>query len=432
MDTTSEFLPVILGGDIGAYSLARAFHEEYGVVSLVVSQRSSHLCGDSTILVNQVVPGIEDRETLRATLLDIAETHGHRPLLLLACGDWYVRMIVEMRGDLEGAYLIPYIDEGLLNKLVLKDSFYALCAEVGVPVPHTVVYRTADDPSALALPFDFPVVAKPASSAAYHYADFPEKRKVFFCDNRVELERVLNAVRGSTYDGAFLVQERIPGNDTTMRILTTYSDRTGRVRFAAFGQTLLEDPRPFGVGNPLAIVSRTDETVVAEATRLLEAVGYTGFANFDIKVDPRDGSHRFLEINTRLGRSNFYVTAAGHNVAKWLVEDLVQQRSFAGPCTVARGRESLYAVAPKPTVLAAIHEESLRAEVRDLYEFGCDADPLAYSAERRLRRKLYPYWFAIKQWRALRPYLKKARCPAHAAPGASPSWGADAVLGAAL
>lgn len=131
----------------------------------------------------------------------------------------------------------------------------------------------------------------------------PGKQKVFFLRDAAELRATLAAVQSSRYEGKFLIQEMIPGDDTSMRILTTYSDQNGKVRFASFGQTLLEDMRPMGVGNPLAIVSRTDETIVAEAARLLEAVGYTGFANFDIKVDPRDGSHRFLEINTRLGRA---------------------------------------------------------------------------------------------------------------------------------
>lgn len=417
-----DVLPVILGGDIGAYSLARAFHEAYGIVSLVLSRCHSHMCGDSSILVNEVVPDLERRDVLLATLHDIAETHGHRPLLLLGCGDWYVRMIVEAREQLEDAYIIPYIDEDLLNRLVLKDSFYGLCEEVGVPVPRTVLYDPADDPTALALPFSFPVVAKPASSAAYHYAEFPEKRKVFFPETRHELNGTLEAVRASNYEGKFLVQERIPGDDTFMRILTTYSDRTGRVRFAAFGQTLMEDPRPMGVGNPLAIVSRRNDAIIADAVRLLETVGYTGFANFDIKIDPRDGSYRFFEINTRLGRSNFYVTAAGHNVARWLVEDLVEHRVFADEMIVARGRESLYAVVPKPVLLGAIDDPALRAEVRDLYKLGCDADPLDYRAERRLRRRLYPLVFAVKQGRTCHRALKERRDARRAAHERSEFW----------
>lgn len=165
-----------------------------------------------------------------------------------------------------------------------------------------------------------------------------------------------------------------------------------------------------GVGNPLAIVSRTDETIVTEAARLLEAVGYTGFANFDIKVDPRDGSHYFFEINTRLGRSNYYVTAAGDNAARWLMDDLVLGRPLPEGLTVARG-ESLYTVAPKAILLDYIRDDALRREVRGLYALGRDADPLDYPAEKSLRRRLYPLVFAFRQWKTCRAAMadKRAR-----------------------
>lgn len=408
-----DVLPVILGGDIGAYSLARAFHEAYGIVPLVFSQADCHMCGDSSILVNRVVPHLERPAVLLSTLANTAECFSDRPLLLLGCGDWYVRLIVENRAVLEKSFIIPYIGEDLLNRLTEKDRFYELCAEVGVPAPRTVVFdaRTGgDDPAALALPFSFPVVAKPASSAAYHYADFPGKQKVFFLRDATELRATLAAVQSSRYEGKFLIQEMIPGDDTSMRILTTYSDQNGKVRFASFGQTLLEDMRPMGVGNPLAIVSRTDETIVAEAARFLEAVSYTGFANFDIKVDPRDGSHRFLEINTRLGRSNYYVTAAGDNVARWLMDDLVLGRPLPEGLTIARG-ESLYTVAPKAILLDYIRDDALRQEVRGLYALGRDADPLDYPAEKSLRRRLYPLVFAFRQWKTCRAAMadKRAR-----------------------
>ena len=402
-----DVLPVILGGDIGAYSLARAFHEAYGVESLVLSQAHSHMCADSSILKNRVEPQLEQQDVLLDILAAVAEENPGRPMMLLGCGDWYVRAIAENRDLLARHYLIPYIDEGLLNRLVLKDSFYKLCEECGVPVPRTVLYDTADDPASLELPFAFPVVAKPASSAAYHYAQFPEKKKVFFLQDRAQLEAALNAVRRSSYEGKFLVQEAIPGDDSHMRILTTYSDRTGRVRFAAFGQTLLEDPRPMAVGNPLAIVSRTDETIVAEALRLLEAVGYVGFANFDIKMDPRDGSHAFFEINTRLGRSNYYVTSSGHNVARWMVEDLVEHRAFPDSVEIARGTPSLYTVAPRGLLLSALADSDLKREVRALYACGCAHDPLDNPAENRWVRRLYPRVFALKQWLRCRAALRR-------------------------
>ena len=156
-----DVLPVILGGDIGAYSLARAFHEAYGIVPLVLSQADCHMCGDSSILVNRVVPHLERPAVLLSTLANTAECFGNRPLLLLGCGDWYVRLIVENRAVLEKSFIIPYIGEDLLNRLTEKDRFYELCAEVGVPVPRTVVFDASadgDDPATVTLPFPFPVV----------------------------------------------------------------------------------------------------------------------------------------------------------------------------------------------------------------------------------------------------------------------------------
>ena len=38
MFTNQDFIPVLIGADIGTYSIARSFHEQYGVVSKIFSQ----------------------------------------------------------------------------------------------------------------------------------------------------------------------------------------------------------------------------------------------------------------------------------------------------------------------------------------------------------------------------------------------------------
>lgn len=204
-----DVLPVILGGDIGAYSLARAFHEAYGIVPLVLSQADCHMCGDSSILVNRVVPHLERPAVLLSTLANTAERFGNRPLLLLGCGDWYVRLIVENRSVLEKSFIIPYIDEELLNRLTEKDRFYALCAEVGVPVPRTVVFdaRTdGDDPAGVALPFPFPVVPRPPTTTPTS----PANRRSSSCATRRSFGRRLQPCRAAATRGSSSSRRRSP------------------------------------------------------------------------------------------------------------------------------------------------------------------------------------------------------------------------------
>jgi len=76
---------------------------------------------------------------------------------------------------------------------------------------------------------------------------------------------------------------------------------------------------------------------------MLTHVGYHGFANFDVKLDPRDGVMKFFEMNPRIGRNNFYVTAAGANVAEFITADLIQHQRHE-PVVVRN--EILYCVVP--------------------------------------------------------------------------------------
>ncbi len=412
-ENSAAFLPVILGGDITTYSLARSFHAEYGVRSLAVSMCKSMMVSHSSIIENIIIPDMDAPDAFVARLVEIAQARPGKKLLLMACGDWYVRMIVENREALEPWYVIPYIGRELLDRLVLKDSFYAICDEVGVPYPKTFVYDVRD-PQPLELDFPYPVIAKPASSAAYHYAKFQGKKKVFRMNTPEELGEMLDKLGKSGYNYKMLIQDTIPGLDYNMRILTVYCDRHGKCRFFASGHCLLEDNAAMGVGNPVAILNDVNREIMDHARRLLEHVGYTGFANFDVKYDSRDGSFRFFEINTRLGRSNFYITGSGFNAVKWIVDDLIYEKDFEGE-VIADNEESLYTVVPRDVLMDYIKDDALKARVAQLYAKGgnpsgvlaalfpsrqrrsCVHDPLAYEGERNLLRRLYPAYFMTKQ-----------------------------------
>src|SRR5688572_5749797 len=108
-------VPVILGGDIGGYSLARAFHEAFGVKSIIVSSALGGVVRDSAIVINEVQPDMDTPDVTVATLRRIADDHPDATLMALASADWLVRILVERRGDLEPRYLVPYVDTEVLD-----------------------------------------------------------------------------------------------------------------------------------------------------------------------------------------------------------------------------------------------------------------------------------------------------------------------------
>jgi len=394
------FVPVILGGDITAYSLARSFNEYYGVKCVVISLQKNGVTSYSKFIDNRIEPKMETLAVFIDALQKLGREFPGKKLILLACGDWYVRMIIENRDAFGGNYVIPYIELELLDRMVLKDSFYSICEELGVPYPRTFVYDARED-TPLELPFDYPVIAKPASSALYHFADFPGKRKVFKFDNEADLRKMLENLRKSSYDYKFLIQEFIPGDDTNMRILTCYCDRDSKVKFAAFGRVLLEDHGPMAIGNPVAIINDSNDGIVAHASRFLEHVGYTGFANFDLKYDSRDGSIRFFEINARLGRSNYYITGSGYNAVSWIVEDLIYGKELE--YTVA-DKKNLYTVVPRSALLDYVKDPGTAAEIRALYRDKKVANPLHYKKDRSPVHMLYYRLFLWRQGKKYRKY----------------------------
>ena len=78
-----EFIPVILGGDITTYSLARSFHEEYGIKSIAISTVKNWLNSYSSIIDNIIEPKMNDLDTFLKRLTSLGEQYlGKKKLIL--------------------------------------------------------------------------------------------------------------------------------------------------------------------------------------------------------------------------------------------------------------------------------------------------------------------------------------------------------------
>src|SRR5699024_36044 len=143
----------------------------------------------------------------------------------------------------------------------------------------------------------------------------------------------------------FVVQEYIPGDDDSMATVNAFYGPDGKAHFFVFGRVLLEEHTPNGLGNSVGQItgSRPDHPAVLAAKRLLDHLEWVGFANLDLKVSGE--RNLFFELNPRVGRSGYAVTAAGYNAAKYYVDAFVHHRPAPAEPAIA-GPAHLFAAVP--------------------------------------------------------------------------------------
>src|SRR5690606_20751240 len=317
---SQPFLPVLCGSDMNAYGMARAFHEAYGIKSLVVGRSHLTPTQDSSIIIFEQVDNFNKQEAFLPALEAIADKYKEMKLLLLACGDDYAKLIIKNKPELQKYFIVPYIDESLMDEILLKENFYKVCDKYNFQYPKTTTI-SYEDYQQFEVPFDYPIIIKASNSVAYWACQFPGKKKVFVANDEEEKKAILEAIYSSTYKDNLIIQEFIPGDDSYMRVLNAYVGKDGKVKLMCLGNPILEEHSPEGIGSYAAIITTYDEKLMDKVRYFLEDIGFTGFANFDMKLDPRDGEYKLFEINLRNGRSSYYVTAAGYNLMKYVADD---------------------------------------------------------------------------------------------------------------
>ncbi|MGO3313152.1 MAG: carboxylate--amine ligase [Brachybacterium tyrofermentans] len=380
--SSESFDLVLLGSGLGVYTLARAFHEEYGVVATVLTKVGIEPMRRSVTCEVIELGGSASDEDLVAAAVELArERGGVRPQLLLANADSLVQLMSDHREQLEPHFVMPILEADVLERLSDKAEFARLCTDHGVATPRTEVIdlgtpRDADwQPPRTELPF--PVVMKAARTADMAGVRFEGKKKVWFLETPQELDDLVRAIAAAGYAGRLVVQELIPGDDTAEGSITAYTDAAGRVTLLCSARVLLGEHTPDALGRPAAMITLPFDDALDQARRLLEATGYRGYANFDVKRDPRDGTWKFFEVNPRIGRNNFYVSSAGANVSRFVVADAIEHRRLE---PVTEFDEILYSLVPMPLLMRYLRDPALKRWVRTVARRGV-RNPWTYPAD---------------------------------------------------
>ena len=396
--------PVLLGGDINCYSVARAFHEEYGVNSIAYGKLALGATKDSKIIDFRIEEDMDEGEKLKDLLLKLSDEikREKKVPILMGCTDEYAEFIIDHRDLLSKSYITPYIDRQLKDKLIEKESFYKMCEEKGLHYPKTYIFSKGDPISDFE--FSYPLIIKPSDSVSYWQFPFEGMKKVYIAKDKDEFIKITNRIYEGKYHKNLIIQDFIPGDDSNMRVLTCYSDRNAKVKMMSLGHVLLEEHTPTAIGNHAAIITEYNEELMNGIKDFLESIAYVGYSNFDIKYDPRDNKYKLFEVNLRQGRSNFYVTSSGNNIAKYVVEDRILKKDLD---LKVQKEEFYWHVVPNGVVFKYVKDKDLVKKVKELIQKGKEATSFGYKKDLsgNLKRSLYVLLYNINQFKKYKKYL---------------------------
>lgn len=221
-----------------------------------------------------------------------------RPVLMLT-NDTMVRTVSENWLRLSAHYSLSWsARRDALLVLQQKADLEARCEQVGLRYPKSVIVRSRSDVDVVMAGLRFPIIVKPVQPLS--------KFKTLQPASHAELAALLERYGD---DLPFLVQEFIPGDDSTICFSALYLDE-GRVLARFDGRKLRS--RPLGhttIAEPLV-----DDEVFERTLQFFEGLNLSGPVSLELK---RDEQGQSWVIEPTVGRTDFWVglcTANGVNL----------------------------------------------------------------------------------------------------------------------
>ncbi len=384
-----NFTVLLLGSDANAYYMVRCFHELYNKPVDLMNSKLIGVTEYSNIINFIQSPVFLNGGIFADTLNKYAKKSNFEKILLIATNDKYVRLIVENREKLDAKFVFNYPSLSIVNTLLVKDTFYNTFKN-DLELPKTLVYSCKEKPE-IKNDFVYPVILKAGNGIEYNKHPFGGMSKVYKIQTVQELMDVIQKIENSGYLDNLIIQEFIPGDDCALYDAVFYCGTDKKVKLMTFAQIGLQERTPTGVGNATVLVNGFDEhgykeELIYKMKDFLEKIGYQGFAEFDLKYDCRDGTYKVFEINPRQARSSYYLTACGHNLVKYLIDDVIEHKNI--PVTLVKD-EMVLSFVPKSVIKKYVTSKPLQEKIQTLIKERKFTRPLNYVGDKNFMRKIY-------------------------------------------
>ena len=171
-----------------------------------------------------------------------------------------------------------------------KDRLRVKAERAGLSIPATASPKNETELRNLDFPPPYLIKAVTGQEFAYAFG-----HKVFVADDADSAANFWSQAGERGFET--VVQELIPNAYERIYSLFSYIGRDGRPLANVVGRKVRQGPLRFGTSAIFLV--QPEPRVLELGLRLLESVGYRGFAQVEFAYDERDDEFKLLEVNTR-------------------------------------------------------------------------------------------------------------------------------------
>jgi D-aspartate ligase len=267
----------------------------------------------------------------RQLLLKLGSDLGNRPVLL-PIDDRAALFVADHRDQLAEVFRFPAQDAKLAHALADKNELHRLCEQLDMPTPAAIFPESRPAVEEFAQRARFPLVVKAADPLLL--ARNQQARSVVIVDSSEELLAVYDQVEVAGQPNLVL-QEYVPGSAESIWMFNGYFDGNSTCLIGFTGRKLRQYPTATGATS--LGVCWQDSELARSTAAFLTALGYKGIVDLGYRFDARDGRHKLLDVNPRIGATfRLFVGRNGIDVARALYLDLTGQSVQASPAPDGR------------------------------------------------------------------------------------------------
>jgi predicted ATP-grasp superfamily ATP-dependent carboligase len=290
-DSAAPTGAIVLGGDYQGLGIVRSLGR-HGVPVCVIDDEHSIARVSRYTGCWARVADLGDEQRLVEDLLRIGHDRGLEGWVLFPTRDETVAAISRNRERLAAAFRVPTAAWETIQWAWDKRKTYELAESLGVPAPRT--WRPDSVAALEAIDGQPPFAVKPAIKERFFYET---KAKAWRADSAEELRVLVTRAMEIIDPGEVLVQELIPGDGRQQYAYCALCEE-GEPLATMVARRLRQHPPEFGRASTYV------ETVEAPgleelSARLLAKIRFSGLAELEFKLDPRNGKFKLLDFNAR-------------------------------------------------------------------------------------------------------------------------------------